>query len=95
MLFVVGMGAAPILAIFSFYALSGAGSIPHLPLLRLGLIGISSIFLLRGFFIILNALVRLGILEGEDLIQGEIASLVFLGAGLTHAIGTMLKWRAM
>lgn len=65
MLFVVGMGAALILAIFSLYALSGAGSIPQLPLLRLGLIGISSIFLLRGLFIILNARVRLGILEGE------------------------------
>src|SRR5512147_3169362 len=42
-LFLIGEGAALILVFFGFYALSGAGSIPHLPLLRLGLVGISSL----------------------------------------------------
>jgi hypothetical protein len=93
--FLVGEGAALMLVIFGLYALSGARSIPHLPLLRLGLIGISTIFLLRGLFFILSALILLGVLQGEILIQGEIATLVFLGAGLAYAIGTVLNWSEM
>jgi hypothetical protein len=92
-LFLVGEGAALILVIFGLYALSGAGSIPHLPLLRLGLIGISSLYLLRGLFFILTVLTILGILEGEILIQGVISHLVFLAAGIAYAVGTVLNWR--
>jgi hypothetical protein len=94
-LFVVGEGAALILVIFGLYALSGVGSIPRLPLLRLGLIGISSLFLLRGLLFIPSVLIILGILEGEILIQGLISSLVFLAAGIVYALGTVLNWRAM
>ena len=94
-LFLVGEAAALVLVIFGLYALSGAGSIRRLPLLRFGLIGISGLFLLRGLFIILSVLIVLGILEGELLIQGDISSLVFLAAGLAFAIGTVLNWRDM
>lgn len=94
-LFLVGEAAALVLVIFGFYALSGAGSIRRLPLLRLGLIGISSLFLLRGLFFILTLLVILGILQGQILIQGEIATLVFLAAGIAYALGTILNWRDM
>ena len=94
-LFVVGEGAALVLVIFGLYALSGAGSIPRLPLLRLGLIGISSLFLLRGLFFIVSVLISLGILEGEILIQGDIATLVFLAAGIAYAAGVVLNWREM
>ena len=48
LLFLVGGGAALILVMFGLYALSGASTIRRLPLLRLGLIGISALFLLRG-----------------------------------------------
>jgi hypothetical protein len=95
LLFLVGEGAALILVIFGLYALSGAGSIPHLPLLRLGLIGISSLYLLRGLFFIISLLILLGILEGEILIQGEISTLVFLAAGIAYVVGTALNWREM
>ena len=94
-LFLVGEGAALILVIFGLYALSGAGSIPRLPLLRLGLIGISSLYLLRGLFFILTVLIIVGILEGEILIQGVISTLVFLAAGIAYAVGTILNWREM
>ncbi|HLO14341.1 MAG TPA: hypothetical protein VK206_05905 [Anaerolineales bacterium] len=94
-LFLIGEGAALLLVIFGLYALSGAGSIRHLPLLRLGLTGISSLFLLRGLFFILTALVLLGILEGEILIQGVISDQVFLAAGITFAVGTILNWKEM
>ncbi len=94
-LLLVGEGAALLFAIAGVYALSGARSIPHLPLLRLGLIAVSSIYLLRGLFFILSALVLLGVLEGELLVQGELSTLVFLGAGIAYAVGTGLNWRAM
>lgn len=94
-LFLIGEGAALIFAIFGLYALSGAGSIRHLPLLRLGLVGISSLYLLRGLFVILTVLTLLEILEGEILIQGEISTLVFLAAGIAYAVGTILNWREM
>jgi hypothetical protein len=88
-----GEGAALVLVIFGLYALSGAGSIRRLPLLRLGLVGISTLFLLRGLFVVLSLLVILGVLEGELLLQGEISTLVFLAAGVTFAIGTALNWK--
>jgi hypothetical protein len=95
MLVAIGEGAALILVIFGLYALSGAGSIPHLPLLRLGLIGISLMFDLRGLFFIVSALIALGILKGEILVQGEIATLIFLAAGIAYTVGTVLNWKAM
>jgi hypothetical protein len=88
-----GGAAALVLVVFGFYALSGAGTVRRLPLLRLGLIGISSLFLLRGLFLILDVLVILGILAGELLVQGTISTLVFLGAGISYAVGTVLNWR--
>ena len=94
-LFLIGEAAALIFAIFGMYALSGAGSIRHLPLLRLGLIGISSAYLVRGLFIILTLLAVLGVLEGEVSIQGVVSHLVFLGAGIAYALGTALNWRKM
>ncbi len=94
-LFLWGEGAALVLVIFGLYALSGAGTIRHLPLLRLGLIGISLLFLLRGLFIVLDVLVILGVLAGEFLLQGTISTLVFLGAGVSYAVGTVLNWRTM
>ena len=94
-LILIGEGATPVLVIFGLYALSGAGTIRHLPLLRLGLTGISSLFLLRGLFFILSLLTLLGILKGEILVQGVVSDLVFLAAGITYALGTLLNWREM
>ncbi len=94
-LFLWGEAAALVLVIFGLYALSGAGSIRHLPLLRLGLIGISVLFLLRGLFVVLDVLVILGVLAGELLAQGTISTIVFLGAGISYAVGTVLNWRTM
>lgn len=95
LLFLVGGGAALIFVIFGLYALSGARRIRRLPLLRLGLIGISTLFLLRGSFIILTVLTILGNIEGEILIQGVASHLVFLAAGIAFAVGTVLNWREL
>lgn len=95
MLFVIGESAALILIIISLYALSGAGKIRRLPLLRIVLIAISTLFLLRGSFIVLTVLKLLGVLKGKILIQGVISHLIFLSAGIAYAGGTILNWRDM
>ena len=94
-LFLFGEAAAMILAIFGLYALSGARIIIRMPLLRFGLIGISSLFLLRGLFIIITILEIVGILKGEILAQGVISHIVFLTAGILFAVGTIMNWKEM
>ena len=94
-LFIIGEGAALVLVVFGLYAVSGARCIPRLPLLRLGLIVISSLFLLRGLFVTLTVLHILGIVEGKILIRGVISHLIFLAAGIGYAAGTVLNWKEM
>ena len=48
----ITVGIAGVLAVWAAYAFSGAGLIPRLPLLRTGLIVISTIYLLRGLVLI-------------------------------------------
>ncbi|HTX88681.1 MAG TPA: hypothetical protein VMC08_06820 [Bacteroidales bacterium] len=94
-LFIIGEAAAVILLIIGLYGLSGAGNIRRLPLLRPGLIVISTLFLLRGSFILITLLKLFGVLEGETPAQGVISHLVFLAAGITYALGTVLNWKEM
>jgi hypothetical protein len=94
-LFVVGGTAALIPVLFGLYALSGAGVIPRLPLLRTALIGIGSLFLLRGLFIILTLLVVLGVLQGQVVPQGVASHVVFLSAGIVYLGGAVLNWKTL
>jgi hypothetical protein len=94
-LFLVGEGAALVLIIFGCYALSGAGTLRRLPLLLPGLIGISSLFLLRGLFIALTLLTLIGVLKGEILVQGVISHVVFLAAGIVYGVGTISNWKEL
>ena len=91
-LFLVGEAAALVLVVFALYALSGAGTIRRLPLLRVALIGISTLYLLRGLFLVLNVMIAFGLLEGTVLLQGVISDLVFLTAGIAYAVGTAFNW---
>lgn len=94
-LFVVGGAAALIPVLFGLYALSGAGVIRRLPLLRTVLIGVGSLFLLRGSFIILTVLEALGVREGRILLAGVASHLVFLSAGVAYLGGAVLNWKTL
>jgi hypothetical protein len=94
-LFVVGEAAALIPLLFGLYALSGAGVIRRLPLLRTALVGIGSLFLLRGLFIIITFLVALGVLQGRVSLPGVGSHLVFLSAGIVYLGGAALNWKAL
>ncbi len=94
-LLVVGGGAALIPVLFGLYALSGAGVIRRLPLLRTALLIVGSVFLLRGLFIIITFLVALGFLEGRLFLAGVASHLVFLAAGIVFLGGAVLNWTAL
>jgi len=80
---------AIVLAIWSLYALSGAGAIGRLPLLRLGLSVITTIYLARGvlgFFLMNNPMGR----SPEFWLW---SSSICLTVGLVYLIGLIQVWR--
>ena len=82
------LGIAAILAIWAAYAFSGAGLLPRLPLLRTGLVVISTIYLLRGL-----ALIPALIINRGDVMPFILwSSLIVLVYGLAYAIGTWTAW---
>ena len=81
---------ASVLAIWAAYAFAGAGLIPRLPLLRLGLITITTIYLVRALWI-LPGLPLFGRSETFALVSSAIVLVI----GLTYAIGTWTAWRTL
>jgi hypothetical protein len=94
-LFVVGGAAALIPVLFGVYALSGAGVIRRLPLVRTILVAVGSLFLLRGLFILLTFMVLLGFRQGPVFLAGAATHLIFLSAGIAFLGGAVLNWNAL
>ncbi len=86
----VTMGIAAVLATWAAYAFSGAGLLPRLPLLRLGLKLIAAIYLLRGVAV-LPALVLLPASEHWFWIW---TSAISFGFGFCYLLGGMQLARA-
>ena len=84
----ITLGIAIILGIWAAYAFSGAGLIRRLPLLRMGLVTISFIYLARGLAPAPVLLVRPSLLSAFDL-WSSITVLVY---GLAYTIGTWRAW---
>ena len=80
----VAIGAA----IFGFYALSGAGDIRRLPLLRACLVGITAIYLLRGLLLLPQA-----IPPHHIPLRFLLFSAIALAVGVVHLIGTIGLFR--
>jgi hypothetical protein len=59
------------------------------------LVGVGSLFLLRGLFIILSFLVALGVLQGQVSLPGVASHLVFLTAGIVYLGGAALNWTTL
>lgn len=82
---------ALVFAGFGFYALSGAGVIRRLPLLRTGLLLIGSVYTLRGLILVLD-LIRLT--RGLDYPNWQVVfSAVALAIGLMYFVGTVRRWQ--
>ena len=79
---------AAVLCTWSLYALSGAGVIPKLPLLRVALCAITGIYLLRGVAALPLAFLALG----RSTPFWWWSSAICLVIGLTHLIGLRQVW---
>jgi len=86
----ITVGIAAVLAIWAAYAFSGAGLIPRLPLLKLGLAAISAIYLLRAVGYI-PALFVAGAPVGTF---AWVSSAIVLLYAVVHIIGTLQLWRS-
>jgi hypothetical protein len=84
-------GIVLVLGLWSLYAFSAAGIIVRLPLMRLALVLITSIYLLRGiagFFLINSPMGR----PPEFWVW---SSLICLGFGLIHLVGLKQQWASL
>jgi hypothetical protein len=76
---------------FGAYALSGAGRVRRLPLLRVGLAAIGAVFTLRGLAVFVE-IAQLGAGGPPRMI---VFSLVSLITGVAFLAGTLPRWRAL
>ncbi|MDR2307977.1 MAG: hypothetical protein LBE53_12385 [Paucimonas sp.] len=83
----VTLGIAAVLFVWAAYALSGAGMIEPLPLLRLGLIAITLVYLVRGT---IGAFLLVGTGRSNRFIV--VSSIICLGYGLVHLVGVIQMW---
>ena len=95
LLYVAGLAAAVIFAIFGLYALSGAGYVRTLPMLRMGLLAIGCIYTLRGLVVIPILLITMGYIQSSDPVPptGLSSSVISLLIGLIYLIGTFGCWQ--
>ena len=81
---VLTFGIAVVLLIWALYAFSGAGLIRRLPLLKVGLVVISAIYLIRGIAFIPAYIVKPEIVD-EFLVWSSFICLVY---GFAYTMGT-------
>ncbi len=88
----ITMAIATMLSIWAAYAWSGAGLIGRLPLLRLGLIVITALYLVRGL-----VFVRPSLFGRPDWSESFLlwSSLIVLGIGGLHLIGLVGGWNKL
>jgi hypothetical protein len=86
-------GLTLVFAGFGAYALSGAGRIRRLPLLRVALVLIGAVFTLRGL-VLVPQLVQLAMGDGAPP-RMAVFSLVSLVTGVAFLAGTRSRWREM
>ncbi|WP_154223026.1 hypothetical protein [Marinicella rhabdoformis] len=80
-----------VLAIWSLYALSAAGVIRSLPLIRLALCLISAVFILRG----IGFMELMPMFPENSLTFWYVSSAICLTIGLCFAVGTYQQWHKL
>lgn len=82
------LGVTAVLLAWSAYALSAAGALRALPLLKAGIVAITVVYLLRGL-----VLVPVLVLRPSRLTPFVVwSSLICLGFGLVHLVGVVQVW---
>lgn len=88
---VVTLGVAAVLTVWSLYALSGAGVMVRLPLLRWGLCAITAVYLLRavGFPLLIAHI------PGNSMAFWVWSSVVCFVIGAVHLVGLYQVWHRL
>ena len=85
---VVTASIAFVLFVWAAYALSGAGAALPLPLTKVALIGITNVYMLRGLLFI-----PILVANRQQVTQFAVwSSIICLGYGLVHLLGTLQVW---
>lgn len=97
LLLVAGLGMALVFALCGLYALSGAGLLRRLPLLRLGLVTIGAVYTLRGVSFVPLFLMILGVLPTPYPVPTSalLSSLVALVIGILYLAGLLIGWKTL
>ncbi|WP_332640367.1 hypothetical protein [Brevundimonas sp.] len=85
------LAIAAVLAVWSAYAFSGAGLLPRLPMLRIGLAAISAVYLVRAVVFVPAVIIQ----TGQAGTFAWVSSAIVLVFGLTYAIGTWTAWESL
>ena len=81
---------AVVLIVAAAYALSGAGMLPKLPLLKLGLVVVTGVYLARGI-----AVVPLAMARPDRIVPIVWTSVIVLVFGAVHLLGLVQVWRKL
>ena len=87
----IALAIAALLASWAAYALSGAGRMRRLPLLRTALVLISAVYLLRG--LVLVPILAMNGWKADAFVWWS--SLIVLAYGIVYAAGTIRAWPAL
>ena len=93
---IITLGIAVILFVFGLYALSGAGVIVKLPLLKLTLVFITVIYLLRGIAgLVLPFVSKHPAITQNSTTFWLVSSLICCVFGLMYFLGTKNSWQLL
>jgi len=97
LLYVSGVVAALFFLVFGLYALSGAGAIRRMPLVRTGLIMVTVLYVLRGLLLVPEVLAYMYNPHASMVIphQALWSSVVSLVIGIVYLVGIMACWKEM
>lgn len=97
LLLIIGEACAVIFAVFGLYALSGAGYIRSLPMLRCGLLAIGFIYTIRGLLIVPLMISWVGLIRLPETTEATAipSSLISLGIGIVYLLGTGMSWKRL
>lgn len=85
------LAVATVFAVWAFYALSGAGAVRRLPLLRVALFLIAAIYLLRGLQVVPEVI---ALVRGTVPLRFAVFSAFSGFAGMAYLLGTVRAGRA-
>lgn len=92
----ITLGVTLVLLVWGLYAWSGAGLLPKMPFLKLGLVTVTTIYLVRG----LGGLIAPFVSDHPQISQNSVSfwvwsSIVCLAIGMVHLFGIVSKWSVL